>query len=114
MARFYGPVGYASDQVEEPSDSGVWVDQIVEFQYFGDVERASRNLVNAEKLNVDLSLGNVVSIVADQYAFDNYANIRYVTLDGSDWVVSSVEVERPRLILRLGEVYNGPKPTESP
>lgn len=84
------------------------VDKIIERAYFGDVLRNTRRLVQGEDLNPDLSVGNSISIVADAYARDNFFAIRYVEWAGQLWTVSDVEVLAPRLVLQLGEVYNGP------
>lgn len=108
MARFYGKVGYATDSVESPEDSGIFEDQIVEYPYYGDVVRNSRRLDPGENLNSDISIGNSISIVADQFANEHFHAIRYVEWSGVLWTVTSVEVQAPRLILSVGEVYNGP------
>lgn len=109
MARFHGKVGYGETS-EIPADSGVHSDVITERSYFGDVVRNTRRLSQGEALNKDLSMTNTISIVADAYANDNYANIRYVEWNGDRWTVQTVDVQRPRLLLYLGEVYNGPTP----
>lgn len=109
MARFCGPVGYGTTK-ETPKDSGVWVDEITEIVYFGDVVRNTRRLQSGETLNDDLSVNNSISIVADEYANQHFFNIRYVGWAGVLWTVTSVEVKSPRLILSLGSVYNGPTP----
>ena len=108
MARFFGRVGYADEQVE--TAPGVWTDEIIEYEYYGDVVRNSRELREGENLNPDLSVQNSISIVADEFANDHIFAIRYVEWAGVLWTVSSVEVQSPRLLLRLGEVYNGPRP----
>lgn len=105
--RFYGKVGYG-ETVENPTDSGVWIDNIVEYTYIGDVIRNTRKLSDGEYLNNDLSVNNTISIVADQYANEHFFAIRYVEWAGAFWTVSEVEVQSPRLLLRLGGVYNGP------
>lgn len=119
MARFYGRVGYGESVEtigEDELGTGVWVDQITEHFYYGDVIRNSRNLRDGENLNFDLSVQNSISILADAYANEHFFAIRYIEWAGTLWTVSSVEVQSPRLILRLGEVYNGPTPgtTETP
>ena len=105
MTRFYGKVGYASASVE--TAPGVWSESIVERNYFGDVVRSSRKLEEGEKVNNDISVGNSISIVADEYALNHFFAIRFVEWAGSRWTVTDVEVQRPRLILRLKGVYNG-------
>lgn len=111
MARFFGRVGYGETQEQA---AGVWVDEIVEYSYYGDVIRNARNLREGENLNQDLSVQNSISIVADAYANEHFFAIRYVEWAGTLWTVSSVEVQGPRLLLRLGEVYNGPTPAVAP
>lgn len=106
--RFFGEVGYA-DSVEDPPDSGKWVPKITEKPYYGDVVRNTRNLEAGEKVNADISVGNSISILADQHATQFFHKIKYVRWEGVTWTVTSVEVRAPRLILSLGEVYNGPK-----
>lgn len=110
MAKFYGKIGYGETVESAP---GVWSDSIVEHSYFGDVVRNTRRLQEGENLNNDLSVGNSISIVADAYANNHFFAIRYIEWAGALWTVSDVEVQSPRLLLRLGGVYNGPR-AESP
>ena len=109
MARFYGQVGYGESE-EAPPGSGVWVDVVREISYFGDVVRNTRQLEEGVGLNNDVTVGNSISIVADEYAFEHFFAIRYVRWAGTLWTVTSVESRSPRLILRLGSVYNGQTP----
>lgn len=105
--RFYGAIGYGTS-VENPADSGIWEDQITEYSYYGDVVRNLRRLEDGEGLNNDISVGNSISVVADQYAIEHFHAIRYIRWAGTLWTVDSVEVRSPRLIFSLGSVYNGP------
>lgn len=107
MARFYGKVGYGT-QVEDPVGSGVHVTQITEVSYYGDVQRNIARQEDGEGLNSNIKVNNMISIVADEYANQHFFNIKYVEWAGVLWAVTSVEVRSPRLILSLGEVYNGP------
>src|SRR3954452_19307503 len=111
MARFYGRIGYGESVETAP---GVWSDEITEHSYYGDVVRTQRNLREGENLNFDLNVQNSISIVADAYANDHFFAIRYVEWAGVLWTVQSVEVQSPRLVLSLGEVYNGPKAAVTP
>jgi hypothetical protein len=107
MARFFGRVGYAIGPTE--SAPGVWVEGIVEREYYGDILQNIRRLQEGPSVNPDLDVQNSISIVADAYAMQHFFAIRYVVWAGVYWTVPSVEVQRPRLLFRLGEVYNGPK-----
>lgn len=107
MARFYGKIGYGEAVEISP---GVWIDEVVEYEYYGDVIRNTRQLQPGEYLNNEISVSNSISVVADAYANEHFFAIRYVEWAGALWTVSDVEVQSPRLILRLGGVYNGPTP----
>lgn len=106
MAKFHDVIGFGST-VEEAA--GVFEDVITERTYFGDVIRNARRLQpNPQEVNNDLVANNSISIVADAYAAQNFFAMRYIRWMGTLWTVSEVEVQSPRLILRLGGVYNGP------
>jgi hypothetical protein len=110
MARFYGKVGYGNSIEISP---GVWDSVITEKTYAGDVVRTSIRLRSEGQVNENLTSGNSISIVADSYATERISAIKYVEWSGTLWSVTEVEQQSPRLILRLGGVYNGPKPTPS-
>lgn len=103
--RFFGKVGFGHTVRE----AGVSKDVITEKPYYGDVVRNTRQLREGDKVNDDISVSNSLSIVADAYAEENIFAMRYVEWMGTLWKVNDVDVQRPRLLLRLGEVYNGPR-----
>ena len=104
MDKFYGKVGFAETKETAPD---VFVEQVVEGDYYGDVIRNIRRLQNSDGRNDDLAINNQISIVADPYAVQNFHSIRYVRWLGSAWKVTSVTVQFPRLVLELGGKYNG-------
>lgn len=107
MAKFYGEIGYAEQLETAP---GVYEDVITERKYYGDVLRISRKLSEiGDKLNGDISIGHTFSIIGDAYAYNHFITMRYIKWGGAYWVVSDVEVVAPRLNLRIGGLYNGPK-----
>lgn len=105
MAKFYGEV-YYGDTVENPEEPGVWNTELTSKKYFGDVTKNYRRLENSDKVNDDIMVSNIISIVADAYAFENFAKIRCISWAGNLWRVSTVEVAPPRLLLTLGGLYN--------
>ncbi|ADD80917.1 gp026 [Rhodococcus phage ReqiPepy6] len=114
MAKFCGVVGYAN-AVESPLGSGIWVDQVVERKYYGDVVRTARSLREGENLHDDITVSNSISIVADAYARNHFINMLYVQWSGARWVVSNVDATSPpRLVLQLGGIYNGETPDATP
>lgn len=106
MARFYGKVGFGQTQNQ---GNGVHAEVIEYRMYYGDVVRNNRGSENDQKVNSDLRLSNSISIVSDAHANEHFFAIRYVEWAGTRWEVTDVEVASPRLLLRLGGVYNGPE-----
>ena len=104
MAKFFGAIGYAVTSETRP---GIYEEQIIEREYFGDVNRNIRKLENSEHLNDDINISNEISIVSDPFANENFYSMRYAEFMGTQWKITSVEVKYPRLILTLGGVYNG-------
>lgn len=105
MTKFCGKVGYLSTMETSP---GVWTEQIEERTYMGDVTRTTYRWDSGEHLNDNFNISNTISIVADTYAYQNLPAIKYVEWMGARWKVTNVEIQRPRLILTVGGVYNGP------
>ena len=103
MAKFYGKIGYIETVEIEP---GLWVEQITEHSYYGDVLQNFRKLENSGSVNDNVNVSNRISIVADPYANEHFYAMRYVEFMGTKWKISNVEVQRPRLILSIGGVYN--------
>lgn len=107
MAKWHGNVGYVTT-AESKDEPGVWNPETVERHYYGDVYRNSRKITNSENgTNVNINISNQVSIVADPFAYENFHKIRYAEFMGALWDVTDIEVQRPRLIMTLGGVYNG-------
>lgn len=107
--RFSGKVGFGKS-VESPPGSKKWKTEITERTYSGDVVRNAKNAQEAEGVNDRLAVSHSISIVSDSHAVEHLNMIKYVEWDGVRWQVTSVERRRPRLVLQLGGVYNGPTP----
>ena len=104
MAKWYGAIGYAETVEVRP---GVKEEQITELNYFGDLVRNSRRLMSTDQLNDNINVANEISVLADPFAEQNFHKMRYVEFMGAKWKISNVDVQRPRLILTLGGLYNG-------
>ena len=106
MARFYGEIGFGDNVETVP---GVWEDVVIEKKFYGDVPRNTYQSNTIDKVNDDVTLSNSISVMGNRYAFQHIQNMRYIKFDGGYWTIDSVEVQKPRLILSVGGVYNGPK-----
>ena len=104
MAKFFGEVGYLETEESAP---GVFMEKITTREYYGDVLENRSRWNGAEQLNDNVSCENRISILADPYAYQHFAQIRYVVWMGVKWKVSSIDVQQPRLILNIGGEWNG-------
>lgn len=102
MARYAGSVGFATQTETSP---GVWVDGIEERMMRGDVIKASNSFTQGESVNDDVTLGHRISLLGDPYAYENFTGMRYITYLGVKWKITSIEIQRPRLIVNVGGVY---------
>ena len=101
--KYCGKIGFATTVESVP---GIWAEQITERAYYGDLIRNSRKLQSSGNQNDNIIISNEISIVADPFAYENFHSIRYAEFMGTKWKINSVDVQYPRLILSLGEVYN--------
>lgn len=106
MAKFYGKIGY-SISVEDPP--GVWTPTVITRYYRGDIIKNNQRWQNggSDKVNDDFNISNRISVLADPFAFANFASMKYVEFMGTPWKITDAEIEYPRIILTIGGVYNG-------
>ena len=105
MAKFHGIIGFADYEETVP---GVYKEVITEREYSGDILRKSNRFAQRLAINDNLIINNQVSIIADPYINEHFPSIKYVSWKGANWKVTSTDDSNPpRIILTLGEVYNG-------
>lgn len=104
MAKFHAVVGFVKDEQTSP---GVYSKVATEQSYSCDVLRSIQRWENGEQLSDNLSLNNRFSILANEFVYTNINHIRYLIWEGTKWKITSIEIQRPRLILTIGSVYNG-------
>ena len=105
--RVSGVIGYAIPTKIRP---GVVEDVIVEKKFRGETVRPpSSGPEESQKVNDDLRVGVTISVVAGAYHSTHVHQLRYISWQGNLWKVSNVDVQHPRLTLRLGGLYNGHK-----
>lgn len=110
MTKFYGNIGFV-ETVE--TDPGVYMEKAIEKPYKGDVLKNYRRWESSsDSTNGNFKVNNSIVILADKFAIDHSPRIRYVEWMGAYWEVTSIDVDRPRLTLELGGVYERPTDTE--
>lgn len=103
MARFAGKIGFVRTVEKEGS---VWEEETIEKAYKGDIVRDARRWDKPTEVNDDLTISNEITIVADSYMWNNWAFIKYVVWNNVKWKVNYIEINRPRIRLTLGGIYN--------
>ena len=110
MPKLYTTIGFAPRfTLTAP---GVWEEEVVTKNYYGELIRNTRRLENTGQVNDNVNINNRISIVADPYARENFHTMRWIQFMGSKWKISEVEVEYPRLILSIGGLYNENEDTD--
>ena len=104
MAKWFGKIGYSTTEEDEP---GIHKPIIKELSYRGDVMSSRWKRQNSGEINDDIGLANVISIVADPFAYQNCSKMVYIEYLGALWKISDIEVQSPRLLITIGGVYNG-------
>ena len=104
MAKFYGKIGYIKTVEIEP---GVWQEQSIERDYYGDIVRNTSRYQQYANINDNIDLNNTFSIISDPFASENFQHMRYIVYMDTKWKISNVEVQYPRLLISTGGVYNG-------
>lgn len=104
MAKYHGAIGFMITKETAP---GVWVEEIEEKTYSGDLMRNMAKYQSSGNVNDDINIANEISIIADSFAYERYGFMRYATYMGFKWKISHAEMQYPRIILTLGGVYNG-------
>ena len=110
MSKWFGKIGYA---IQEESEPGIWEEEIVERDYYGDLLTDNRKRQTNSNVLDEITLSNMVSIIADPFAYNNCSCMAYAEIMGARWKITEVEVKPPRLNLTIGGVYNGNTPRTS-
>ena len=104
MTKFYGNIGFLETKETAP---GIWEPVETVRQYYGDVNRNQRRYqANDQSINDNLNISNEISIMGDPYAYENFNAMRWVEFGGARWRITWINIEYPRIILTLSEVYN--------
>ncbi len=103
MKRWFGNIGYSIQRENPP---GVWAEDFIVRQHYGDIIDNNRKLQNGESTNDDITVSNKISILSDPFANINFRHMRYAEYMGVKWKITNVNVVYHRLELTLGGEYH--------
>ena len=110
MAKYSGMLGYVMPAKEDPP--GIWKPSaVVEKLGRGDLIGQTINNEDVGGLSDGININNKLSIIMDPFVNKNLESLKYVILYGTRWEIKSMTINRPRVILTLGGVYNGEYPS---
>lgn len=101
--RYCGNIGFLATYESRP---GIWTEDIIERTYRGDVIKNGARWENGTSINDNVTITNQISVLADSYILEHTHLMKYIEFLGTKWKISSVDVQRPRLVLTLGGIYN--------
>lgn len=109
--RYCAKVGYhwtAEEVLPDGTPTSVWKDHYQERTYKADVINYGYKNQPNESINDDYKVTSKMSILAcDAFTLSHLNHLIYCEYLGVKWKITSVEVQRPRLIITLGGEYNG-------
>ena len=105
LNKWAGTIGF-TQTVKSETKPSVWVEEVTEKPYRGDILRNYRRNENSGNRNDDFTLNNQISVLSDTFMLENLQYMKYVTWMNSKWTISSIEIQHPRVILEVGGIYN--------
>lgn len=110
--KYSGMAGVVEDSIE--ISPGIWKPAGVrEIKATGDFVSSRKEFsVRSDSTNDDVTMSNTISIVMSKDLFNNLSNLRYLTVNGARYKVTSFEINRPRIVITLGGLWNGDVPGE--
>ena len=109
--RYCSKIGFRFTVEQKDSQgrpNGVFKEEITEKPYKADVISYGYRNQQGEGVNDDYKINNKLSMIAcDAFTISHLNSIIYCEYLGIKWKVTSVDIQRPRLIVTLGGEYNG-------
>lgn len=99
--KWFGQIAFA---VQSENEAGITTEELVVRDYYGDILKVYKSDEN-NQVNLNFNVRNRISVLADPFAMNTFHSIAYITFMGAKWRVNGVEVQYPRLLLELGDVY---------
>jgi hypothetical protein len=105
--RYSGKLGIVEQTEVRP---GIWEETVTEVPVLGTTRQATATLDSADRILPDLGTTTSITVPARGVGPVDNSNIRYITHKGSRWQIRSIVDEPPRIVIYIGEKYNGPTP----
>jgi len=105
--RYSGALGLVEQTEVRP---GIWEETVTEVPVLGTVRQRTEVLRSADNVLPEYATTTSISVPARGVGPMDNSNIRYITYKGHRWQIASIVDEPPRIVVYMGEEYNGPTP----
>lgn len=105
MNRYNGVIGYMGDDTVD--STGLVTQNPVEIPVRGRVSIQRTTWSDGETVHSKIVNRNILDIMPPQVILDNLTRMVYITYNDEKWIISSFEKKNKRLIIKMGEVYDG-------
>lgn len=109
--RYSGKLGISQQTEVRP---GSWEDVITEVPVLGKVEQKTEVLDSGDAVLPRYRMTTSISVFARGVGPLDNSDIRYVTYKGKRWQIGTIVDQAPKIVIYIGEVYNGPLPAGTP
>lgn len=105
--RYSGKLGIVEQKEVRP---GIWEEVVTEEPVLGTLEQRTEVLEGSNEVLPRYSTSTSISVPARGVGLQDNSVIRYITLKGKRWQIASIVERPPRIVIYVGEKYNGPTP----
>ena len=109
--RYFAKLGYRYTEEQKDSEgrpNGIYKEIYIERPYKAEVMSSGYQNQQGEGINDDYKITNKFSVLAcDAFTLSHLNSIIWIEYLNVKWKVTSVDIQRPRLIISIGGEYNG-------
>jgi hypothetical protein len=105
--RYSGVLGISGQAEVRP---GIWEDVNVEVPVLGTWEQRTEVLEGEGSVLPRYTTTTSISVPARGVGPQDNSDIRYITFKGAAWQIRTIVDQYPKLVIYIGEKYNGPRP----
>lgn len=105
--RYSGKLGIVQQTEVRP---GIWEETVTEVSALGTVRQTTEALDGSDAVLPRYRTTTSVSVSARGVGPIDNSDIRYITFKGKRWQIATIVDEPPKIVIYIGEVYNGPTP----
>lgn len=108
--RWSGKLGFST---EVEVTKGRFEDVVTERSVMGEIETRTDTFIVGNQVLTQTGTSTSVSVLFGSVERIDFSTLVYVTHRGKRYVPSSIVEDIPRVVIYIGEEYNGPEPADN-